>query len=135
MAIVFTPAKKTRGKSFWIITILLFFILAGLSMAIFWLKFNSLSDLAMQGELVSQDIRINFDMMDSDRVQSLEAFVEPKAQFNYVAEDSRKRRVNGSLMADTQDEAKSILASMNLTPITIEEVASGRTEPFSSYYK
>lgn len=51
MAIVFTPVKKTQGKSFWIITIGLFFILALLSVAVFWLKFNSPKDIALQSAL------------------------------------------------------------------------------------
>lgn len=135
MAIVFVSPKKTQRTLF--ITSWSLFILALLSISVILILpeiRNQLNVTPTKGDFTMPDIKINFDVVDSDRVKNLEPFSNIQTQFDYVATDQAGSQTQGVISAISKDEAKSILADRGLQAVSLQEVGLGRSDPFVSYY-
>jgi len=77
-------------------------------------------------------ININFEIFDSDQFKSLQDFGEMKTQYSYKARKDDEN-VEGSISADSEDDARKVLEELGYNVYQIQEVEIGRENPFESY--
>jgi predicted tellurium resistance membrane protein TerC len=130
MAIVFISPKE-RQKVF-ILGIVVIFVLfiAVISLIIFLAKPKK-----MPVELIFEapKIRINFDVLTSNKIKDLEFLPEIEKEFNYTAKTEKNRPKTGKVAAPSSEEAEEILTALGLSNIALEEIRGGRENPFSPY--
>ncbi len=95
---------------------------------------NQLNVTPAEGEFKAPDITINFSVVDSARVKSLESFNNIQTEFTYLATDQSGMQSQGTVSASSKAEAKKILEGTGLTVISLQEINVGRSDPFVSYY-
>ncbi len=133
MAIVFISPRE-KQKVF-IMGIAVFFgvVLILISLGVFLSKPKSVEKDKVV--FVAPKININFDVLKSPLLQALEFMPEIEKEFNYRAFTLEGKEQSGKIRAVSQNKAIELLTAMNLTKIELTEVAPGRENPFSPYYK
>jgi len=91
----------------------------------------------IQTEVVfhAPQIRINFDVLKSVRVQNLELPPGIEKQFTYQAKDKDSRSQTGKIAAISSAEAEVLLTGLGYQQIVLQEVLGGRENPFTPYYE
>lgn len=135
MAIVFILSKKRQKTLLWTIVFVMVLILFIIPLIVFSSWFNNINKDIIKEMPPKPDIKINFGIIDSDKVKSLEPFLETITEFNYIANDKRGRKVIGKVLAVNQDEAINILQELGLKASSLVESTIGRKEPFTPYYQ
>lgn len=138
MAIVFVSPKKKQKIFFTITALIMTLFLVGVSLIALLPEFKEgLAIIPINietGYITVPEVKINFNVVDSDSVRKLEPFVILEPEFSYVAQDSTGKQLTGMLLASSQNQAETILKGMGLTIIEIREVNAGKQEPFIPYY-
>lgn len=129
MAIVFTSPKKKQRFLLWIIIIFIIFVL----FAVFLIAFPFELGMKNTEVFMVPDVKINFDVFNSNQVNSLETFEGPKTDFDYTAVNKNGSRVLGKVSALTESDARNILGKTGLTVIELKPVTTQRSEPFTPY--
>lgn len=114
------------------ITIILILFLAVISSVVFFAKPK---EIPYQVVFNKPKVNINFSILDSVRFNELEPFTEMEIQFSYSALAEAGKVVTGLISAPSMDDAREILKSLDLTVISIEEVQTGRENPFTPYFQ
>lgn len=133
MAIIFTSAKRKKRMFFWAITMLFILVLFVISFVAFLPDKYESTDVAKK-ETQKEEIKINFNVVDSDLVENLEPFLRIKTEFSYAAKDEKGRNVAGKISAVGMDEARDFLERAGLKILDLKEANIGRSEPFIIYY-
>ena len=134
MAIVFISPKAKR-KVFLRLAIMLVF----LAVVVFLLVFIIVGSLNMKrtslpkATIPTSDIAINFDVIDSPKVLSLEPFVSQETEFTYMVKDDSGKEIQGAIFAASKENAKILLEEAGFTVVSLEEMKIGRSEPFVAY--
>ena len=135
MAIVFTSHKNTQGKVFWLVSFLVLIILMAGSFIILLPEIqDQLIVIPAEGTFAVPDIKIDYSLLDSDRVKKLEPFVQLQTQFEYVATNESGKEVSGRVLADSTESAQALVESEGLKVSSLKESSVGRSDPFISYY-
>ena len=130
MAIVFiSPKERQKVFILGIVVIFVLFIVV-ISLIIFLAKPKEIP-----AEMVfrAPKIRINFDVLTSDKIKDLQLLPEIEKEFNYKAKTEKNRDKTGKITASSPEEAEEILTALGLSKITLEEIKGGRENPFSPY--
>ncbi len=81
-------------------------------------------------------IRINFDVLNSEEIKSLEFLPEMEKEFSYTARTTAKGELkSGVISASSEDKARQILTGLGLINIMLTEMKEGRSTPFKPYYE
>ncbi len=135
MAIVFI-SPKDRQKVFILgIAGLFFLILIIIGLRVFLAKPKKIALEEVSYAFHAPEIRINFDVLKSDKVKNLEFFPEIEKEFNYKAQTVKGESKSGKIAAPSQEKATQILTALGLSGITLEEIKGGRSTPFRPYYE
>jgi len=130
MAVVFISPKQ-RQKTFFIgITIVFLLILVAIASVVF---FAQPKQNQVQLVFNKPKINIDFKIFDSDDFKNLKPFTEMELQFTYTATEKDGKPTQGLIAAVSEQEARNLLESMELTVTSIEEVKIGRDNPFAPY--
>lgn len=117
------------------ITALLFLLLFIISLIIFPPDSENQSKNNPLKEVFSvPNVKINFDILDSNQVKSLESFRSVQTQFNYIGQDKNGKQVAGKILAVSKDGAAGLLEGMGFKVSRLQEII-GRSEPFVPYYQ
>lgn len=81
-----------------------------------------------------QQLSINFNVVDSERVKNLELFDEIPNAFDFTAQESNGREITGQISAVNTEEARAVLEDTGLSVLEIKESGIGRNQPFTPYY-
>lgn len=135
MAIVFKQSKKIQKILFWNITAGMLLILFVISLVVFPPYFKSGPKIIFEGATPKPDIRINFSIIDSERVRDLEPFSGIMTEFIYIVREKSGRQLSGKILAKNQEEAEILLIESGLEILNLEERTSlGKSQPFVPYY-
>ncbi len=80
-------------------------------------------------------IRINFDVLKSEKLQNLELLPGIEKQYSYTAFDSKKKAQEGMVTAVSIEKAEEYLVGLGFTDIKLELIVAGRENPFIPYYE
>lgn len=132
MAIVFISPKERQKVFILGIAVLFVLFLVGISLIIFLAKPKE-----TPSELVfhAPKIRINFDVLTSDKIRDLQFLPEIEKEFNYAAKTETGQDKSGKIAASSPEKAIQILTALRLSSIVLEEIRGGRETPFSPYYE
>jgi|SRR3989344_661886 len=134
MAIVFISAKNKQGAFFWGIIMLLVLFLAVVSLIVFLPDFlNTPPKIPKEVTFVSPNTSVDLGVLDSDKIKNLELFTPVEIAFTYVVSDARGKKITGNIFAPTRLEAEKVLEASGFTVENLEEMGTGRTNPFVSY--
>ena len=131
MAIVFVSPRQRQKMFFWGITILFLLILSVVGTTIF---FSEPEPTLPEQVFVKPEIKINFEVLDSEQVKESLIMERVQKEFTYQAVTDKNEQKSGSIFAASMEEAKKILEDSGLLSITLEEVQIGRENPFTPYY-
>lgn len=135
MAIVFKQLKKAQKIFFWNIIAAMFLILFIVSLIVFPPGFKRGPEIIFEELTPKPDIKINFSVIDSDKVKELESFKGAQKEFNYVVKDKNGRQLRGSISAKNQSEAEATLKDSGLEVLILQEKElPGKSQPFTPYY-
>ena len=109
----------------------IFVVLFGLILG--WIFFSKPSKDQLSVEFNKPKVTINFKVFDSDQFKSLQSFDTIQFQFNYTAKDQTKKIVSGYIAADSKDEAMKMLQDKGFSDIELQDVSSGRDNPYVPY--
>ena len=137
MAIVFISPKKKQAIFFEIMTGVLVLFLLAVSSIVFLPEIkNRLNYVPPYQELSSLPaVKINFDIIDSDKVKKLEPFSLIETEFSYVAQDQDGKAVAGKVSAISKKDAQKSLESAGLKFIIFQNANASRSDPFTPYYQ
>lgn len=132
MAIVFISPRE-RQKVF-ILGIVAFFliVLIIIGVSVFLIKPKK---VPVEKVFTMPKITINFDVLKSPKVQSLELFPEIEKKFNYQARTEKGKDQSGVIYASSEEKARETLTELGLNSIVISEPIIGRDNPFIPYYE
>lgn len=132
MAVVFISPKSRQKMFFMGITIIVVLFLLVVSLVIFLAKPKAVSP-----ELVfnKPKVEINTKIFDSDQFKSFQPFTEMETQYSYKAKTKDDKIQTGFISAVSDDQARLILTSMDLSVLEIKEAEIGRENPFLPYYQ
>ena len=116
------------------ISAVLILILAMIYFVAFPPKISFLPQYVPNGVSGEPDVRINFNLVDSEKFKRLETFSDVIADFSYVAKDKAGKDVAGSISAASEDDAKILLEARGYVVSSLREDVVGRSEPFVPYY-
>ena len=133
MAIVLISSQKRQKIFLWSIATLSVLILSVIPLIIFSSWFINQPKNIIQEGILRPDLRINFNIIDSDQVEDLEPFSGAVTEFTYVVEDKNGRQLVGRVLAVSQDDAKALLEGVGLKVFSLQETNIGREEPFVPY--
>ncbi len=134
MAIIFTSPKKKQRIFFRATLALLILLLFIVSFVLFSPMFeNKLQNFPGEAAYAKPEIKIDFNIMDSDKVKNLEPFESVTIDFDYTAQDKNGKQFGGQVSAFSKDAAKNFLEQQGLNIISLAEVKLGRAEPFAPY--
>lgn len=134
MAIVFISPQKKQRMFFITIATLFVLILFILSLITFIPKIeDKFKNIPENGDMSISDIKINFGMVDSEKVKKMELISEVGKEFNYTAQGRDNKKVAGKISATDVNSAQKTLETMGFKVLTIEETAIGRSNPFFPY--
>ncbi|MFA5877824.1 MAG: hypothetical protein WC845_00375 [Candidatus Staskawiczbacteria bacterium] len=132
MAIVFISPKE-RQKTL-IVSIVGFFviILTLISLSVFLSKSK---ETPIEQVFQAPEIRINFDVLKSDKITKLDFLPELRKEFSYTGKNSKGEAKAGKISSISEEEAMKTLTELGLSSITLEEITGGRINPFTPYYE
>ena len=132
MAVVFISPKQRQKMFFVGITIVFLLVLIVISFGVFLAKPTEVSPV-----LVFNKPKVNIDMkvFNSDQFKKLQPFTEMQMQYSYQGTTSDGKSQSGFITATSIDEARTMLTSMGLTIIQLQEAEVGRDDPFTPYYQ
>jgi len=134
MAIVFTSPKKQQRATFWVFALLFLGILSGLSIVLLLPEIqNQLTIIPAEGVFTMPDIKVNFGVVDSDKVKNLEPFGGIPTQYTYVATDPGGKEISGTISSESKEDTQRMLEQLGLKNIVLKEANIGRTDPFIAY--
>ena len=132
MAIVFvSPKQKQR---LFLAGIIALFVLVLISIA-FFVFLSKPASTILQQSFKKTEIKINFEVLDSDKVKYLSVVEKMELQFTYTAVGPDDKPVVGKILAVSEEKALEDLRNMKLTNIVITASSPGRVDPFASYYQ
>lgn len=132
MAVVFISPKQRQKMFFLGITAVFALFLAFVALGVFLSEpEESQSPLVFN----KPKVNINFKILDSEEFKKLEPFSKIELQFVYTATDDDGVETQGFISAASLNDAIEDLEAMNLTIINLQEVKSGRENPFEPYYQ
>jgi len=135
MAIVFV-SPKDRQKVFILgIAGLFFLILTIIGLRVFLAKPKKIVVEEILYAFHAPKIKINFDVLKSDKIKNLEFFPEIEKEFDYKAQTVKGESKSGRITALSQEKATQILTALGLSGVTLEEIKGGRSTPFRPYYE
>ena len=135
MAIIFISRDKKQNTFRGIITLVLILILFVIPFIVFTSFLSDESKNIFVEEISKPDLNINFNIINSEEVKSLESFPIAKIEFSYSALDKNNKKVVGKILAVDKNDALNILEKAGLKSINLEEVNIGKKEPFVPYYQ
>ncbi len=134
MAIVLISPKKRQKTFFWVIIFLFVVILIAVSLFIFIPSFRSqIIDIPDSGTYATPDIKLNFNIIDSNQVKNLQPFGSIETEFSYIAKDKNGKQVVGKISEVDRDSAQKSLEQMGFIVSSLQETNVGRTDPFVPY--
>ena len=132
MAIVFVSPKE-RQKMFVIGIVGLFLLtITTIGLSVFFKKPKSLPP---EKFFQAPKITINLDILKSEAIKNLEVLPAIEKEFNYQASTAKGKAQTGKVSAVSQEEATQVLTGIGLSNIILEEVKSGRENPFTPFYE
>jgi len=81
------------------------------------------------------EIKINFDILKSDKINDLELPPEVEKEFNYQAKTATGIAKSGKISAASPEKATETLTGLGLSSVVLEETITGRINPFVPYYE
>jgi hypothetical protein len=132
VAIVFISPKQRQKMFFLGITILFLLILVVISLSVFFARPKV---VPVEQVFKKPKIDINFKVLDSEQIKSIELMGEIETQFSYQAKTDKGKTVSGKISAISKEKAQKALEEINLTQITLQESQIGRENPFVPYYQ
>jgi len=131
MAIVFISPKERQKMFFTGITVLVLLIMLIFSLVVLLARPNPVPQ-----ELVFNRPKtdINLQVLDSDQIKNLEPPIQQDLQFKYTATTDKGVKTSGVVTAVSEQEAREMLAGLEMTDIILEEAKIGRDNPFIPYY-
>src|SRR3989338_1164563 len=137
MAIILISPKKRQKTLFGVIILFLILIFIIVFLVIFIQEFkNKIVSIPIEeGVFSSSNIKINFSIVDSDKVKNLETFTKIQEEFTYFAKDKDENQVTGRISAFTKEDALIALEGLGFKEIVLEKSSIGRIEPFIPYYQ
>lgn len=137
MAIILISPQKTQRRFLIVIAIAVLSALLVIAIILLWPLLLKVKDrlITAPPQTVSNlpDIKINFDIIDSNQVATLLPFKDIKAEFSYIAENQAGKQVSGTVSAINQGEALQILTGQGLKVSNLQAISVGRNEPFTPY--
>jgi hypothetical protein len=131
MAIVFVSPKQKQRLLIFVTIALFVVILVFITLFIFLSKPET---VLVEQSSQRPDIKINFEILDSEQVKNLSVVEKIEQQFSYKATDQNKKIVNGKVTAGSQIVAEEMLKNMKFSDIYVEAISPGRVNPFIMYY-
>jgi len=132
MAITFISPKERQKVFILGIVGLFFLLLIMIGLGVFLAKPKK---TAPEEVFLAPEIKINFDVLKSDKIKNLEFFPEIEKEFNYKAQTANGESRSGRIAAPSAEKAMQILIALELSGITLEEIKIGRDNPFTPYYE
>ena len=80
MAIIFVSIKKRQRLFFWGIAAFSGLVVVALSLVVLFPELKDTPDIVVQEVYDAPDVKINFDVIDSPQVKSLEPFAAPSSE-------------------------------------------------------
>ena len=134
MAIAFISPREKQKTFFG--SILMFLVLAILIIGLTLVLPTILNQFQHVTEEVSYskpNVTINMDVIDSNSFKNLTPFQEDIMEFAYVVKNKSGKQVTGNISTSSLQEAQKTLETSGFYVITIKEMNSGRSNPFTSY--
>lgn len=135
MAITFISPQKRQRVIFGGISLLVLLVLAGGSIVALLPEIkNQLTVIPIEGNFKMPDIKVDFVLVDSDKVKNLEPFLDIQTEFVYVAKNQDGTEAGGTIVSSSKEEARKTLEGMmELTVISLEQANLGKSDPFIAY--
>lgn len=130
MAIVFISPKEKQKVFFGAIAGVFGFIVIVIAIIIL---LSRPAPIAQEKVFKKPPIKINFALLDSDKLKNLQPFPQIEAEFTYTAKDAEDRDVAGKITAASEDDARKAIEAMNLKILTINGPLLGQDNPFTPY--
>jgi len=132
MAVVFISPRQRQRKFFTVITVVFVLFL----FAIYFGVFISTPTENLPTIVFNQaKITVNTSIFNSPQFKDLQPFIAMQSQYSYVATTKDNQIKTGFISAVSVSDAQAMLQGMGLSASEIKEVAIGRDDPFSSYYR
>ena len=132
MAIVFVSPKKRQRIFIAAVAAALVFVLAVIVFTTFIPEITKkFGDIPVNGSKNVPEIKINFEVVDSDAVANLEPTRAIAKELPYSAKDSKGKQITGVISADSEIAAKKLLEERGFVDIVISKIKTGRSNPFA----
>ena len=131
MAIVFVSPKQRQKMFFLGITILFLLFLLVVGTFVF---FSKPKPTPIEQVFIKPNIKINFEILDSEQVKKSLFMERVQKEFNYEAKTDKEEPSSGSVFANSIEEARKILEDAGFLSVVLDETLIGRENPFAPYY-
>ena len=131
MAVVFISPKQRQKMFFLGITVALLLFVSFFSVVVFFMPEKN-ADMALVFN--KPKVTINMSVFDSQEFKDLKPFAQLEFQYSYIGFTKQNQPVQGFISAASIGDAQNILTGMDYTITTLQEVQTGRDNPFTPYY-